>query len=485
VTVEEAVVAFLAVAAGVLLFLGLTQALEGGAPPRRRRALRRQSAAGPPIAIGVAAPVPERAPMPDQLEPALLGPPDETPSLFSGPSPREPGPWAALGPKVADTNGHPEPVPAEATVALAVDPRPREVAVGIVERCAGLYLGGKYREMLALAETHLGVDGEAGTTASAVLWTLAGMAHRELGDPAAATLAIGRAVTVAPDAPAESCPPRLAALAMIMARRLLNPPEPAGPGRAAQARLANFWLRWRLVAAPGDPDALALLDGASASRAGAAEDQVADRLRERDWSGARAAIDRARSEGDVDTARAEALDRMLLAAIKREVDRLVAPAIRGTRDEVRGVVGLERADHLLASLPPATLTAAQRLSLGRRTAWAMARIGIRRVRAGRFEAGVDALADALARRGLGAGRQRRVRETLIEGLEGLAGEAARRLGDPAPPDPDARAAATGLVDRLASRVAAARAAGVPGRLLAGVADKVRQLEAQAQEAPAP
>jgi hypothetical protein len=480
VTVEEALVALLAFAAGVLLFLGLAQALEGGPPASPRRAPHRARPARAPASLGL--PAAERLPPPasPRLTPAAQGSPGEPLPLVESPPPREPLAWAAPAPSEPKGNGHPGPVPAEATVALEVDARSRETAAGILERCAGMFLGGKYREMLELTEAHLGPEGDVGSTAGTVLWTLAGMAHRELGEPAAAASALGCAVALAPDAPTEGCPPRLAALAMIVARRLLNPPEPAGSNRAAQARLANFWLRWRLVAAPGDPDALALLDGASASRAGAAEDQVAERLRERDWSGARQAIERARSEGDVDVARADGLERMLFSAVKREVDRLVAPAIRGTGDEARGVVGLERADQLLASLAPATLTQVQRATLARRTAWAQARIGVRRVRAGRFEAGADALAGALARQGLGAERQRRVRETLVEALEGMVGEAARSFVEPVPAVPRP-APALDLVDHLAARVAVARAAGVPNRLLAGVADKVRQLKAQAEQ----
>jgi hypothetical protein len=183
-------------------------------------------------------------------------------------------------------------------------------------------------------------------------------------------------------------------------------------------------------------------------------------------------VDGARAPGDLDEARATMLDRMIVSAIKREVERLVSPAIRGARDEGRAVHALEQAEGLLDSLPADVLSGSQRAALGRRVAWAHARLGIQRVRAGHLDGGLDALGEALGRKGLGPERLRRVRETMVEALDALAARAAGELEDRT-----GREDGAARLRELTQRIERARELGVPARLLAPVEERAARLAA--------
>jgi hypothetical protein len=342
----------------------------------------------------------------------------------------------------------------------------------IVDRCAALFLEGKPGEVLALAEPQLAraAAPEWAGAPGVALACLTEVARWEQDGPDAARTGLLRAAALASAPPAEGCPPRTAALSLAVARRLLEAPGGDAEIQALRARLARFWLRWRLLAAPGDPDAEVLLETAAGALASTAGEQVAGWLRAKDWAAARRAADEAASRGDVDEARAAVLDRVILSAVKREVERLVTPAIRGARDEPRAVNALEDAGRLVASLPGGVLPARQRAALCRRVAWGHARLGISRVRTGNLGAGLDALAQALASKGLGPERLRRVRETVVEALDGLAMRAAGGPGGP-PGSEDAAA----LARELEQQIGRARALGVPRRLLASVEERAARL----------
>jgi hypothetical protein len=148
----------------------------------------------------------------------------------------------------------------------------------------------------------------------------------------------------------------------------------------------------------------------------------------------------------------------------------VTPAIRGARDEGRAVQALGQAEGVLDSLPAGVLPAPHRAALGRRIAWAHARLGIQRVRGGSLDAGLEALAQALGRKGLGPERLRRVRETMVEALDALTVRAAGQLDHP-----NGREDAVARVRELDQQIQRARALGVPARLLAPVAERAARL----------
>ena len=67
--------------------------------------------------------------------------------------------------------------------------------------------------------------------------------------------------------------------------------------RMAAARLAAFWLGWRLHAAPGDQDALALLDTARGALADGHAEVAGAMIRRQEYAGARALVQRAVEAG--------------------------------------------------------------------------------------------------------------------------------------------------------------------------------------------
>ncbi len=444
-TVEEGLVSLLAIAALVLLFLGFAQALEGRPRTLRARgewlppALDDETeewpeprAFVPPVPASPSAepPAPPRS-SPFARRPA---PPAHSPPDFAGPArrPTSPfGPARTLEPPAtgarqerSDVSETTASAPAvERPMAWALDP-PVAPPTGITEA-----LRRAARERAPEPPTP--VDAEPAGPAGAGPSPFEAALEPPLPEPAA----------VVPDEADRESPEY--GLARAERSASTEAPDPAGPAAVADQ---------------------------AAALASSAGEEVAAHLRARQWAAARRAADDARGRGDVDEARGMVLDRLIGSAVKREVERLVMPAIRGARDEGRAVRALEQADGLLASLASGVLSAPQRAALERRVAWAHARLGIQRVRAGSVEAGLEALGQALGRKGLGAERLRRVRETVVEALDSLAGRAAGELDQP-----NGREDAVALVRDLDLHIARARALGMPARLLAPVEERAARL----------
>ena len=245
-TVEQVLVFLLAATAGIFLFLGLAQALDDR-PARSRRRRRRTpdpweggSLPNPVLPDGI----------PSETSQTTVARPPIPPAAEPGPHAVEPDPPAALAQSAADPD------------------------LVMVEEAMGLCLGGKHEELLARLEPRLAADREVGAEGPrshvmTALHSLAGLARHALGDASAAR-AFEAGVRSLPDPGSEACPPRIAALSVQVARRLLEgiagPSDQDGGGRAGEsadrARLAVFWLSWRLHAAPGDQRTLELLDTA-------------------------------------------------------------------------------------------------------------------------------------------------------------------------------------------------------------------------------
>lgn len=492
-TVEEALIFLLAVAAGIFLFLGLAQVLDSR-PPRvvraRGRSVEFTGRGGPRVTVPADARSPGQAAPQTPTEASIGLPP--LPGLSSPVLPAEP--VGGAGPSLMATPGAGREPVGDARLPEARLPRGehvgRDADLAFVEDCIGLGLGGRHEELLAAVMPYLEQCEDAGPAAAShtvtALWSLAGLARHGQGDAAGARTAFAAAVRSRPRPASASCPPRLAALSVSVARRLLEASEPAPDetderrteARMQAGRLAAFWLNWRLVAAPGDQGAVALLDAAQDAVAEGHAETATALIRRQEFAEARRLVQRALEVGELPAARGEVLLEFLAVALRREIDRLTAAAVRGSKDESRAVAGLGRAEALLQSMPDGALPPARRAAIARRVWRAHSKLGFRRLRLGQLDAAADTLLHALEMQEIGRRPQRQVRDALVRTLEAM-GE--RGTGTVAAGD---RATAAVEVARLKLLTERARKRGVSAEELEVVSTRTRQLD-QLAGAPAP
>jgi hypothetical protein len=489
-TVEEALVALLALVAGILLFLGLAQALDAR-PPRHARPRRgdddgrRSRAPGATSALsGVnwARPAerpPERAEAGDGGDEARAAPPvAPAPAAFESTPPPEP---ASMDPSTVES---PEPGHHPAISAPAL----QEMA--LVEACATLFLAGKHAEMLVAVASSLGraegADSIRSAHAATAVGSLASLSRRALGDEAEARSALATALRDLPEPVVEGCPPRLAALSVPIGRRFLEASEQSPEGaeeRIAVARLAAFWLSWRLVAAPADHGAQALLETARAALAAGCAEVIAGLIRRQEWIEAHELIKRGRETGELPAARGDELVELLATSLKHEIERLTAPIIRGAKNESRAVAGLEQAETVLLSLADTSLPPRSRTSMIRRLWRGYATLGVRRLKAGSLDAAADALVRALGMKEIGRRRQRHVKEALVRTLEAMGDQTmdtvAKLLAD------ENREAASEQVKHLDACLERARGSGLSREQLSVASAKVRVLVQRLEAPPTP
>jgi hypothetical protein len=495
VTVEEALLALLAVVAVVLLFLGLAEALDSPLlrrpAPRQRRPLpttalrpRTENEAESPIAGTLPRPANTSATLtPDRTGDARA---DE---LAAGET------TVASKTEMAHALGVTDDQTTDTASAVARDSSASALsrsAVGSepplfrLEACARLLLVGKYSELLLMAERSLGRPSDS-TSPSAVetgLWSVAALAHRALGDEAASGAALAAALKTVPDPVATPCPPGLAAMSVTIGRRLLDAAEQSPEGaetRIMASRLAVFWLRWRRAAAPDDSAAEAILQTTAEALSDAYADVASGFIRRQQWSEAWRLIEEGRDRDELPVARAEMLMGLLATSLRRETDRLTAPAIRGTKNEQRAVNALERAEAILASMATIALPPRQRAAMTRRIGRAYATLGMRRLRAGSLEPAAEALLRALAMKEIGGRGDRQVREAVVHALESMTDQGAESIttllaeGD--------QAGAVDRLERLRSRIARAKEAGIAEQDLAVAAGKAKRLAQQVKASP--
>jgi hypothetical protein len=360
----------------------------------------------------------------------------------------------------------------------------------MVEDAMGLCLGGKHEELLALLEPRLAADLGVGAEGSrshvmTALHGLAGLARHALGDASAAR-AFEAGVRSLPDPGSEVCPPRIAALSVQVARRLLEGMAGAsdqdGGGRvdesADRARLAAFWLSWRLHAAPGDQRTLELLDTAREALAELHAEAAAASIRRHEYGAARAIVQHAVDAGELPSVRGEMLLDLLGATFRREIDQLTAAAIRGG-DESRAVTGLGQAEALLGTMPEGAIGPTHRSAVAQRIWRGHSKLGFRRLRLGQLDDAADTLFRALAMREISRRRQRQVRDALVRTLEGLGDQRAAAvsvlLAEGKQP------AAAEEIARLALRVRRAREEGVSDEELEVASSKLEQLRRRVDE----
>jgi hypothetical protein len=461
-TVEQVLVFLLAATAGIFLFLGLAQALDDRPAGARRR---RRRAAEPGEGRSLPNPVLSDRRASETSQTAVASPPI--------PPAREP-------------DLHTE----EPATAAALAWPPADPDLVMVEDAMGLCLSGNHEELLALLEPRLAEDrgvGDEGPRSHvmAALHGLAGLARHALGDASAAR-GFEAGVRSLPDPGSEACPPEIAALSVQVARRMLEgiagPSDQDGGGRAAdsadRARLAVFWLSWRLQAAPGDQRALELLDTAREAVAESHAAAATASIGRHEYGAARAIVQRAVDAGELPSVRGEMLLELLGATFRREIDQLTAAAIRGG-DESRAVTGLGQAEALLRTMPEGAIGPAHRAAVAQRIWRGHSKLGFRRLRLGQLDDAADTLFHALAMREIGRRRQRQVRDALVRTLEGLGDQRAAAVS--ALLAEGKQPAAAEEIARLEGRVRRAREQGVSDEELEVASSKLEQLRRRLDE----
>jgi hypothetical protein len=361
----------------------------------------------------------------------------------------------------------------------------------MIEEAMGLCLNGNHEELLERLgprlAADLGVDAEGSRShVMTALHGLAGLARHALGDASAAR-GFEAGVRSLPDPDSEACPPRIARLSVQVAQCLLEgierPSDQDGGGRAGEsgdrARLAAFWLSWRLHAAPGDQRTLELLNAARETLAESHAEAATASIRQHEYGAARAIVKRAVDAGELPSVRGEMLLELLGATFRREIDRLTAAAIRGGNDESSAVTGLGQAEALLGTMPEGAIGPTHRAAVAQRIWRGHSKLGFRRLRLGQLDDAADTLSQALAMREIGRRRQRQVRDALVRTLEGLGDQRAAAvsilLAEGKQP------AAAEEIARLELRVRRARDEGVSDEELEVASSKLEQLRRRLDE----
>jgi hypothetical protein len=475
-TVEDAVIALLAVVAGILLFIGLAQALDSAAPRtgrRRSRSIEDDPDRGPDH---VTVPVWSRALEADDTVSVPTSSVEPPPRAAELPEPA-PAPGATLAetwPEQLDLETALAPAPAEHPPVGAAD-----TPAVPVEICARLLLADQYEDVIAAAELagfgHQAASPEAAHEQTA-LCSLVALSRQALGDDQGVEAAVAAALAHLPSVVEHECPQGVAAMSVPIARRLLDWsgrfPEGAKE-HIVGPRLAAFWLRWRLIGGQGDDDTQALLDSAGAAVAEAHARAASELTEHQQWREAARVVEQARVRGELPERRGELLLEALGASVRHEVDRLTAPIVRGAKNEGRAVAGLERAESTLAAVRDLDLPARHRLAMVRRVWLGYAKLGMARLHAGNLDAATEALLHALGMREIGRRRQRHVREAVVKALETSGDEKVDHIvkllaeGD--------RTTAVERVDGFLALVQRARERGVPDKDLGVASTKARLL----------
>jgi hypothetical protein len=168
-------------------------------------------------------------------------------------------------------------------------------------------------------------------------------------------------------------------------------------------------------------------------------------------------------------------------ATARELWRLRRALRRGAGDEAPLGGALETARVLLDCAPAAGLPAEARGRMGRRLWRGHTRLGLRRWRAGDFDAAVGALFEALSVPGLDDRRRALARDLLVRTLEDMAGQRLELI--PQPLGDGDRAAALDQAQRLLAHVRRAREEGTAAEDLAVAAARARQLLEHIEQTP--
>jgi hypothetical protein len=210
-------------------------------------------------------------------------------------------------------------------------------------------------------------------------------------------------------------------------------------------------------------------------------DRVAALVRGREPGEARRLLEPTLARGGVDLDSAGFLLEVASTAVARELWRLRRASRRGAGDEAPLAGALEVARLLVEAPVTEAVPADLRRRACRRLWRGQTRLGLRRWRAGSFEAAVEALFPAVGVPGIGERRRRLLRDLLVRTLEDMAGQSLELIpqllgeGD--------RDAALEQAQRLLAHIRRAREEGVSAEDLAVAGSRARQLLAHIEQAP--
>jgi tetratricopeptide (TPR) repeat protein len=435
VTLEEGLVALLAGAAAILLFVGLAQALDAR-PARSSVRSRRRPNVGPTTSAGPAAParpyvpeIPPRAPYTGPERRRSRRPGSRLRPPASPPPPRE-EPRASQ----SDLPLVPEAQPAAKASAL---PPHMDPGFDALERALTLQQEGQHSQVIEAAVPHIEagrpVDEAEPSFIRAALWTMVGVSRHTLGDIEGAQSALEAALREAPEGASEGCPDRVVAAAGPAARQLLAAADgmSATSGeRVAVLRMAVLWLEWRIVAGPATEEVSVLLDRAREALWDGYSLAGRGLMRRRQFARARELIRQALDLEDLPAARRAPLAELAARSIVRQIGRLVATA-RGTETpQADALDALERGREILAATSVDAVTPGQWHAANRRIWSGYMRLGRRDIVGFELEAALRPLFRALHLRDLDLGLERRTRELLARTVERIsdgAGETIDRL----------------------------------------------------------
>lgn len=441
-TLEEGLVALLAAVAGILLFIGLAQALDSTPVARLRRRVRPKPAAPPESAAAVKSVVmdlPPRAPYTGPERRRSPRPGSRLRPRAVPPAPPAPVPPADNGQRdlpLADrpsSEGAPAVPPAPDIVLEAeLDP-----AIDAIERALALQREEQHAEVIESTVSHLEpgagrVSGEP-SFSRAALWSLVGISRQALGDIEGTQEALEAATREAPEGVSEGCPERITAVAAPAARQLLAAADrmsAASAERVALLRMAVLWLEWRIVASPATEEVSVLLDKARETLWDGYALAGRGLLQRRQYAEARSLVRQALESEDLPASRRAPLTALAAQGVVRQIGRLVATA-RGTETpESAALEALERAREILVATSVESIAPGRWHAANRRIWSGYMRLARRQIEGFDLEAAVRPLLRALHVRDLDLSLERRTRELLSRTIERIAdgaGETIARL----------------------------------------------------------
>jgi hypothetical protein len=455
VTLEEGLIALLAAVAGILLFVGLAQALDARRPPRRRRrvvpspeASATTSAPNVPAVAELAPRVPytgperRRSPRPGSRPRARAAPPVAAPL----PEPVEtqaPEPAAVSAPMEGPPPAHvsagaapPAHASAPAPLPPIVGSQSSDPAVTAVEHVLALQRKGQHAEVAAAAVPHLESSPgsavyETSSFSRTALWALVGASRHALGDVEGTQEAVEAAVREAPAGVAEGCPERITAVAADAARQLLATADSmsaASAERVALLRVAVLWLEWRVVASSATEETSVLLDKARESLWEGYVLAGRGLLQRRQFAAARSLVRQALESEDLPASRRAPLTALAAQGVVRQIGRLVATARGTATPEAEALDALERAREILAATSAESI-APRRWHASNQRIWnGYMRLARRQIESFELEAAVRPLLRALHLRDLELGLERRTRDLLARTIERIADRAGETIG---------------------------------------------------------
>ncbi len=373
------------------------------APP----AGRVEAPAGPPLVVEPPPPAPVEALL--ELVP-MLAPVPATASL---------PPLEIAGPvlELAD----PPPVDLSAPPEAPVD-----------KRCFALLAADRFAEAAALAEDALQArrsptalaPSAAAAQETTRLWGALGLGRQGLEDFDGARFAFEEAMALAPQTERPTWERRLAGLASMAARRLLD--EAAAPPARAEhvetVRSAIDWLERARLVAPDDAAVAETLVAARQALWRINEDVIKVLIRRKAFAEAQRRLDDVTADPECPADRQRAFRTLRMRAMAGDVGAATADAMRHlTRGRVDdAMAALARAESAMAQAS-AGLSARRRQELTRRLWLAYMKVGIDRLEAGASDAALGPLGQALGLESIGDERQEESRAALVRALEHIIG----------------------------------------------------------------